>query len=103
MMAVINIRGDRLYNGMTPRPVTELADSICLTEHIWWDQGTVLRQAGILPDLLPFVDPTQPKVPPQMLRIPVAGIESALMLQDEMSGRSNEMLGPDWGIQVRET
>ncbi|PPR02471.1 hypothetical protein CVT24_002020 [Panaeolus cyanescens] len=83
MMAVVNIRGDRLYNA----------------EHIWWDQATVLRQAGILPDMLPFTDPKHPREGPKMLRIPVAGIESALMLQDEMSGRSNDMFGPGWGIQ----
>ncbi|KAF8192419.1 hypothetical protein BJ912DRAFT_260489 [Pholiota molesta] len=38
MMAVVNIRGDRLYN-----------------EHIWWDHATALRQAGILPSIFHFL------------------------------------------------
>ena len=36
-MAVVNIRGDRLYH-----------------EHIAWDQGTVLAQLGLLPEYLPI-------------------------------------------------
>ncbi|KAK8061979.1 Carboxymethylenebutenolidase [Apiospora phragmitis] len=35
--SVVNIRGDRLYH-----------------EHISWDQGTLLRQLGLLPEYLPF-------------------------------------------------
>ncbi|KAH9482461.1 hypothetical protein JR316_0004561 [Psilocybe cubensis] len=87
MLAVVNIRGDRLYN-----------------EHIWWDQATVLSQAGILPSHLPFpiatggIGATIPGQT-QLLRLPVAGAESAAMLVDETNGKSNEMLGPDWGLQ----
>lgn len=82
MIAVVNIRGDRLYN-----------------EHIWWDQGTALNQAGILPSHVPFVDPQAPEGAPRaMLRLPVIGAESANMLVDESKGKSNEMFGPDWGI-----
>ncbi|KAG6813452.1 hypothetical protein H0H92_010786 [Tricholoma furcatifolium] len=78
MMAVVNIRGDRLYN-----------------EHIWWDQATALRQAGILPEYLPYPTPEGIK----NLRLPVTGAESAMMLADEASGQSNAMFGNDWGIQ----
>jgi carboxymethylenebutenolidase len=38
--SVVNIRGDRLYH-----------------EHIAWDQGSVLRQLGLLPKYLPFPFP----------------------------------------------
>ncbi|KAG6809762.1 hypothetical protein H0H92_014821 [Tricholoma furcatifolium] len=78
MIAVVNIRGDRLYN-----------------EHIWWDQATVLKQAGILPEYLPY--PTLEGI--KKLRLPVAGTETAGMLAYEVSGRSNAMFGDDWGLQ----
>ncbi|KAG6879507.1 hypothetical protein C0992_002003 [Termitomyces sp. T32_za158] len=77
-MAVVNIRGDRLYH-----------------EHIWWDQATALRQAGILPTHLPYPVPDGIK----RLRLPVAGIESATMLAAEANGESNIMFGNDWGLQ----
>ncbi|KAJ3566964.1 hypothetical protein NP233_g6663 [Leucocoprinus birnbaumii] len=79
MMAVVNVRGDRLYN-----------------EHIWWDQATALRQAGILPTHVPFLAPDNSSA---TLRLPVSGVESAHMLLDESNGTSNEMLGDDWGVQ----
>jgi len=79
MMAVVNIRGDRLYN-----------------EHIWWDQATVLRQVGILPTHLPY-----PAVGGhQQLRLPVAGVECAEMLINEANGKSNEMMA--WGLSPLE-
>jgi carboxymethylenebutenolidase len=65
------------------------------TEHIWWDQATVLRQAGILPTHVPFSGPDGLS---GTLRLPVAGAESAHMLLDEINGKSNEMMGPDWGV-----
>ncbi|KAF9481987.1 NTF2-like protein [Pholiota conissans] len=77
MMAVVNIRGDRLYN-----------------EHIWWDQATALKQAGILPSHLPFSDPKTGAT--SSLRLPVVGVEGAEMLIDESKGKSNEMLDPGW-------
>lgn len=67
MLGVINFRGDRLYH-----------------EHIWWDQGTALRQAGVLPTHLPG--------PQGMVRLPVAGADCARLLADEADGRSNEMI-----------
>ncbi|GLB33427.1 putative lea domain protein [Lyophyllum shimeji] len=79
MLAVVNIRGDRLYN-----------------EHIWWDQATVLRQAGILPTYMPYPTPEGNR----SLRLPVAGAECAAMLVDEANGTSNAMFGDDWGLQT---
>ncbi|KAF8076003.1 NTF2-like protein [Lyophyllum atratum] len=78
MVAVVNIRGDRLYN-----------------EHIWWDQATVLRQAGVLPTHVPYPTPEGNR----SLRLPVAGSESAAMLTDEANGKSNSMFEDDWGLQ----
>jgi carboxymethylenebutenolidase len=65
-------------------------------EHIWWDQATVLRQAGILPTHVPY---TVLSGLGGTLRLPVAGVECAHMLLDETNGKSNEMMGPDWGLQ----
>ncbi|OAQ65257.1 dienelactone hydrolase [Pochonia chlamydosporia 170] len=73
MLGVINVRGDRLYH-----------------EHIWWDQGTALRQAGLLPTHLPGPDG-------RMLRLPVAGVECARLLVDETDGKSNEMIEGEIG------
>ncbi|KAF8631192.1 hypothetical protein AX15_002524 [Amanita polypyramis BW_CC] len=71
MLAVVNIRGDRLYH-----------------EHIWWDQSTALRQAGLLP--LNMLYPTPQGT--RMVRLPVAGAETAAKLTDETSVASNTML-----------
>ncbi|KGO48626.1 hypothetical protein PEX1_103640 [Penicillium expansum] len=78
-MAVVNIRGDRLYH-----------------EHITWDQLTVLFQLGLMPEYLPLPDslPWGPK--PQAgctleYRVPGAGIETAEKMVDESSVPSNEM------------
>ena len=69
-------------------------------EHLWWDQATVLRQAGILPSFLPFSDPDADSGGASaLLRLPVAGVECVHMLLDESKGRSNEMFGPEWGIK----
>ncbi|KAK4202333.1 hypothetical protein QBC40DRAFT_276575 [Triangularia verruculosa] len=80
MTSIVNIRGDKLYH-----------------EHIAWDQGTVLRQLGLLPEYLPFPYPLPGS---QMLgdgtrweyRVPVAGLETSQKLADERSCASNEML-----------
>ncbi|OAA74742.1 hypothetical protein LEL_08323 [Akanthomyces lecanii RCEF 1005] len=68
MVAVVNVRGDRLYH-----------------EHIWWDQAGVLLQAGILPTHVDREDGSR-------LRLPVAGAEAARLLADERDGVSNEMM-----------
>ncbi|CAG9981807.1 unnamed protein product [Clonostachys byssicola] len=73
--AVVNIRGDRLYH-----------------EHISWDQGTVLKQLGLMPEYLPFpykVDST--KGGSFEYRVPVAGIEAADKMRDRNSVPSNDM------------
>ena len=79
--AVVNIRGDRLYH-----------------EHISWDQGTVLRQLGLLPEYLPF-----PHALPDgrtaaagktfEYRVPVLGAETASKMRDKNSVSSNGLIG----------
>ncbi|KAL2173119.1 uncharacterized protein P884DRAFT_233152 [Thermothelomyces heterothallicus CBS 202.75] len=78
--SVVNIRGDRLYH-----------------EHIAWDQGTVLRQLGLLPEYLPFPytlpDGRAPGNGKRFeYRVPVAGGETAKKLVDENAVPSNEMI-----------
>ncbi|KAG8168396.1 hypothetical protein KVR01_001145 [Diaporthe batatas] len=77
--AVVNVRGDRLYH-----------------EHIAWDQGSVLRQLGLLPEYLPFPYPLPEgsgiAAGRQVeYRVPVAGIETANKMRDRNGGPSNEM------------
>lgn len=77
--AVVNIRGDRLYH-----------------EHIAWDQGTVLRQIGLLPEWLPFPYPlpdgkTAAEGKRVEYRLPVTGIETAQKMRDRNSVPSNAM------------
>lgn len=77
--AIVNIRGDRLFH-----------------EHIGWDQGTVLRQLGLLPEYLPF-----PYLVPGHAssnegksieyKVPVGGSEVARKMRDRDSVPSNEM------------
>ncbi|KAM0298067.1 hypothetical protein ACHAPM_008763 [Fusarium culmorum] len=82
--AVVNIRGDRLYH-----------------EHISWDQGTLLRQLGLLPEYLPF-----PYALPDgktsesgfEYRLPVAGKETAIKMKDRHGVASNQM----FAYEVRE-
>ncbi|KAK7214362.1 hypothetical protein V2G26_002365 [Clonostachys chloroleuca] len=78
-VAVVNIRGDRLYH-----------------EHISWDQCTVLFQLGIMPDYLPFPHP----VPGLTLkaaskgleyRVPATGVETAQKLRNKDALGSNQM------------
>jgi carboxymethylenebutenolidase len=78
---IVNIRGDRLYH-----------------EHIAWDQGTVLRQLGLLPEYLPFPyalpggrEPAEGKQ--FEYRVPVAGGETARKLVHENAAPSNEIIG----------
>lgn len=70
MLAVVNIRGDRLYH-----------------EHIWWDSGTALRQAGLLPTHVDYNG--------SPLKLPVAGVEAAQLFRGEPVA-SNQMLDPEW-------
>ncbi|KAE8382278.1 hypothetical protein BDV26DRAFT_278077 [Aspergillus bertholletiae] len=84
--SVVNIRGDRLYH-----------------EHIAWDQATVLVQLGLMPEYLPFpyaLPGGQLPGPGKRFeyRVPAAGVETAMKLQDEHSVPSNEM----FAFKVRE-
>lgn len=87
MMAVVNIRGDRLYH-----------------EHISWDQGTVLRQIGALPEKLSLtVDPHGGKTNGHTngngtagqakyeVIVPVAGSDTAAKMREKNSVESNQM------------
>lgn len=76
---MVNIRGDRLYH-----------------EHIGWDQGSVLRQLGLLPEYLPFPYPIPGEIAGAAekrfeYRLPVAGVEIAHKMRDRNAGLSNEM------------
>ncbi|KAF4974590.1 hypothetical protein FZEAL_8517 [Fusarium zealandicum] len=87
--AVVNVRGDRLYH-----------------EHISWDQGSVLRQLGLLPEYLPFPyalpDGQRPGSGTSFeYRVPVAGKETAEKMRDRNSLPSNEMF--EFGIRVTKT
>lgn len=84
--AVVNIRGDRLYH-----------------EHISWDQGTVLRQLGLLPEYLPFpyaLPDGKTPAPGKKFeyRVPVGGTEVANKMRDRNTVPSNEM----FGFKIRE-
>ncbi|KAI0096594.1 hypothetical protein GGR51DRAFT_543168 [Nemania sp. FL0031] len=84
-VAVVNIRGDRLYH-----------------EHIHWDQGTALMQAGLLPTYLPFpyaLPDGRVAAPGRRLefRVPVAGAEAAEKLEDAGKRGSNGMF--EFGVR----
>jgi carboxymethylenebutenolidase len=84
--SIVNIRGDRLYH-----------------EHIAWDQGTVLRQLGLLPEYLPFPYPlpggrVQAVGKQVEYRVPVADGVTAKKLADENALSSNGMIS----FQTRE-
>src|SRR6478609_7358863 len=75
--AVVNIRGDRLYH-----------------EHISWDQGTLLRQLGLLPEYLPFPYTLPGGRTSQAgfeYRVPVAGKDTAVKMKDRHGVSSNQM------------
>jgi carboxymethylenebutenolidase len=78
-MAVVNIRGDRLYH-----------------EHITWDQASVLKQLDLLPEYLPYPHP----LPDGKLaalgkrfeyRVPATGVDTALKMLDKNAVASNAM------------
>jgi carboxymethylenebutenolidase len=86
MTAVITLRGDRLAH-----------------EHISWDQGTVLRQLGLLPEWVafPYPYPTGKedsgkeelgtKVKKKVeVRLPVLGVETVVMLEGTLGKRERE-------------
>lgn len=77
--SIVNVRGDRLFH-----------------EHIAWDQATVLRQLGLMPEYLPFpyALPDGQKAAEGKhfeYRVPTAGVETARKLVDESAVESNGM------------
>ena len=74
-IAVVNIRGDRLYH-----------------EHIAWDQGTVLRQLNLLPDFLPLQGNDLSNGKALEYKLPVTGVDTARKLRDKDAVVSNAML-----------
>jgi len=71
LVSVVCIRGGKLYH-----------------EHIYWDQASVLVQAGLLdPKLVPDHMKRQ-----GLKRLPVYGAETAAKVLDESSHPSNELL-----------
>lgn len=86
MMAVVNIRGDRLYH-----------------EHITWDHASALRQIGVLPEKLPLTvihdddhvdddkEEEKKKKKKYEITLPVAGKETAMKMRNKNSIPSNSM------------
>src|ERR1700710_2875677 len=78
--SIVNIRGDKLYH-----------------EHIAWDQASVLRQLGLLPEYLPFPYPLPDGRLPAKgkrfeYRVPAAGMETSSKMTKQDSVASNELL-----------
>lgn len=76
---MVCIRGDRLYH-----------------EHIAWDQASVLKQLGLLPEYLPYPHPLPDGSKPSLgkrfeYRLPVAGAETVVKMLDMNGVESNEM------------
>lgn len=74
-MAVVNIRGDRLYH-----------------EHISWDQGTVLMQLGLMPTYLPASSDARIENTQIGYKTPALGKATAAKLRDKNAVPSNRML-----------
>lgn len=81
-VSVVALRGDRLCH-----------------EHIHWDQATVLRQAGLLPEYVPFEGEVKDVEGQRMeVRLPVGGVETARKLVDEGCVESNGLMGKGWRV-----
>jgi carboxymethylenebutenolidase len=66
-------------------------DRLC-HEHISWDQGTVLEQLGLLPDVVGMeVEGKKYEV-----KLPVVGVEGGRKLVDEGCEKSNGLIGRGW-------
>lgn len=85
MMAVVNIRGDRLYH-----------------EHIHWDQASTLRQVGLLPEKLPLLVEAGGEeksgngingngVTEYEITLPTAGSDTVQKMRNKNSVESNQM------------
>ncbi|KAK7191588.1 hypothetical protein PSPO01_02037 [Paraphaeosphaeria sporulosa] len=80
---IIGMRGDRLCH-----------------EHIHWDQGTAMRQAGLLPEWTKFPYPIDGKEAPAGKRfevnLPTTGVDTARKLVDEGALESNSLMDAKW-------
>lgn len=76
-------------------------DRLC-HEHISWDQGTVLRQLGLLPEYVTFPYEIEGAKAPEgkryEIRLPVVGAEGARKLVDEGCEVSNGLMGEVWKV-----
>lgn len=81
--SIVGMRGDRLCH-----------------EHIHWDQGTAMRQLGLLPEWLEFPYPIEGKEASEgkkyEVRAPTTGVETARKLVDEGSLVSNGLMEAKW-------
>lgn len=81
--SVVGLRGDRLCH-----------------EHIHWDQGTAMRQAGLLPEWVKFEGEIEGRKAKDGMRfevrLPTAGVETARKLADEGAVESNGLMGKGW-------
>jgi carboxymethylenebutenolidase len=78
-VAIVNIRGDRLYH-----------------EHITWDQASVLKQLDLLPEYLPYPHPLPDGklvAPGKRLefKVPATGVDTALKMLNKNAVESNAM------------
>ncbi|KAI8939877.1 hypothetical protein NX059_003610 [Plenodomus lindquistii] len=84
IMFVATMRGDRLCH-----------------EHVSWDQGSALKQLGLLPEVVRFpyevegVDVGEGRVE---VRLPVVGVEGARKVVDEGVGESNGLVEEGWRV-----
>jgi carboxymethylenebutenolidase len=81
--SIVGMRGDRLCH-----------------EHISWDQATVLKQLGLLPEYVAFPYQIDGKAPEKGKRyevpLPVVGAEASRKLVDEGCGESNVLMERKW-------
>lgn len=80
---IIGMRGDRLCH-----------------EHIHWDQGSAMRQVGLLPEWATFPYPIDGKAAPAgkkyEVKLPTTGVETARKLVDEGALESNTLMDAKW-------
>lgn len=76
-------------------------DRLC-HEHISWDQGTVLKQLGLLPEYVAFPYDINGKSAEEgkrfEVRLPVVGAEGSRKLVDEGFEASNALMESKWRV-----
>ncbi|KAJ4287257.1 hypothetical protein N0V90_012655 [Kalmusia sp. IMI 367209] len=81
--SIVGIRGDRLCH-----------------EHIHWDQGTAMRQAGLLPEWVRFPGTIDGKEAGEgkrfEVKVPTTGVETVRKLVDEGAVESNALMEAKW-------